>query len=1081
MKRNKSFFNIAQNFFEYVLICFALLECNSLYTSSINNGSDNVGILSLYIVCVSSFCAIVSILLKEETLKLEVKKYILIFIIVYLGLIIFGVVTARNQRELLFDYSIRFCVVLPLMCWLFYLKRKNKKGFDIWYKFSNVVFVIACINLILYCVFVFNADILCANGLQTVWSSLGQIRNLCNYFNFFNVELGLGKYFAGIFLPRNIGFYPEPLMYAIPLIISLYTEMFLQNSNRSRVSRYVIYTIVILTSQATLGILLAGLAWTLKSIEVYGRKIKKQAWVLIGCLVIAGGLFLVLAKYRNTSESFVAHIEDYIFALKAFLNKPLLGCGYGNEEYIRTFMSQYRLETNRGLSNSVAVVLAEGGVLLGGICMLPFFTGLIQIFNRKNMNYRKIAFWIVGTFGLYCVTIFHFHLILLMLMAFGYSLLEVNRKENRLVVSVWPEDEVIVEVNSKVKKKMARGQIVFTLSIATISLIALLTLKPIWTILFNYMLTNQLLIGDCVWNWMCLIIVFLFVITCLFEKSLLVTAKRNLLIYTVIFCIMRSWIFSWIHTFLVWKNLRSDSREAFALLTVFFAGIAFLFMWRLFYRKLQKRGKSILLIAPLLCAGALIGCVQVKLDQHKYVLKSEWQQLDDMMDVESGGVYVDDLPVFYHHFYPKTKYSFGSGKSFSAKKNATVIMSYDQNVVEMFDAGFVITQLSDRHVIYSNDEKMIQSLKEKGYVFYHYYPYATSVDMNYEAELNGLARTSDGGCIIEGEEKSLIYGPYSTLSPGEYEVEYSLHMDDVVQEGAVCRLQINAQYGQQVLTSREIFADEMDSDGNIVVSLPVSVRSDSSYLEFLVFGYGDQKIAINSIKYKEIYDYVTVRKYNGRNLVEQEMYYSADDDKPYAVDGGYYAVRKEYDCHQRIIEQKYYDADMQPIENAWGYASTTYQYNDGYGSVTNYYYLLNGEPVVFEEGNSGYTISYPTAGNAYQGKQIFLDKNGNTVTLKYGYAEIRWQTNERGQDVCRTFYDENSEVVNSIYGYAKRIQIYNERGQIIRREFYDLNGVPVDCTEGYSFVVWKYDENGELENNGCYNVRGELVWGTEVQ
>ena len=1081
MKINKSFFNIAQNFFEYVLICFALLECNSLYTSSINNGSDNVGILSLYIVCVSLFCAIVSILLKKETLKIEVKKYFLIFIIVYLGLIIFGVVTARNQRELLFDYSIRFCVVLPLMCWLFYLKRKNKKGFDIWYKFSNVVFVIACINLILYCVFVFKADILCANGLQTIWSSLGQIRYLCNYFNFFNVELGLGKYIADVFLPRNMGFYPEPLMYAIPLIISLYTEMFLRNSKRYRVSRYVIYTIVILTSQATLGILLAGLAWTLKFIEVYGRKIKKQVWVLIGCLIIAGGLFLILAKYRNTSESFVAHIEDYIFALKAFLNKPLLGCGYGNEEYIRTFMSQYRLETNRGLSNSVAVVLAEGGVLLGGICMLPFFTGLIQIFNRNNQNNRKIAFWTVGTFGLYCVTIFHFHLILLMLMAFGYSLLEVKRKENRLAVSVWPEDEVIADVNSKVNKKMTRGQLIFALCIAVIIFIALLTLKPIWTILYNFMLANQLLIGDCVWNWICLIIVLLFVVTCLLEKGLLVTTKRNLLIYAVIFCMMRSWIFSWIHTFLVWKNLRNDSREAFALLTVFFAGIAFLFMWRLLYRKLQKRGKAILVIVSLLCGGVLFGCVRVKLDQHKYVLKSEWQQLDAMMEVENSRVYVDELPVFYHHFYPKIKYAFGSGKSFSAKKNATVIMSYDQNIVEMFDAGFVITQLSDRHVIYSNDENMIQSLKEKGYVFYHYYPYATSVDMNYEAELNGLARTSDGGCIIEGEEKSLIYGPYSTLTPGDYEVEYELHMDDIVQEGAVCRLQINAQYGQQILASREIFADEMDSDGYIVVSLPVSVKSDSSYLEFLVFGYGDKKIAINSIKYKEIYDYVTVRKYNGRNLVEQEMYYSADDGKPYEVNGGYYAVRKKYDCYQRLIEQKYYDADMQPIENTWGYASATYQYNDGYGSVTKYYYLLNGEPVVFEEGNSGDTISYPTAENAYQGRQIFLDKNGNKVTLKSGYAEIRWQTNENGLEICRDYYNLNSEPVNCIYGFARVVQAYNERGQIISKEYYNLKGELVNNADGCSFVEWQYDENGVLKSNRGYNEQGQLLWDTESQ
>ena len=722
---SKCVYRTVRKFFEYVWIILVLIETNSLFKYSVGNNSSDIHDMILNVARILLIAMIVSLLLENTKLLSTIKAYLPVLISVMVLVFAYKGLNVNGETQNI-DYVARFCTFLPLACLYFFLLRKNGEHIALWYKFSNVVFYFAVLNLLIYVCVVVNSDVLTANVIQTTWSV--PARSLCNYYNFCVVINGLGKYFLGVFLPRNLGIYPEPLMYVIPLLVSLYTELFFSDKEKIRIGRCIVYSAALISSQSTLGIILLIFSWGLKGMDHYKRKIKIRTLLVFCAVAFCGCVGLFVFKYIRNPESFSAHFQDYIYAVKAFLTKPLLGCGYENEEYIKSFMSEYRRSTNPGLSNSVAVVLAEGGILLGFICMIPFLVGVVQFFNKRSKENKKIAFWTIGCFSLYCVTIFHFHLILLVMMAFGYSLWEVQKKERGWKLCLLPEDAICNENVYVARKIFSKKQWIISAIGFGSFIILLMIAKPIWSALYGIMQANQLLIGTHIWYWLCLVTVFLFVLVYLKMPEIQKKYKAYLLVYTLLFALVKSWVYSWIHTLLIWKDTHSDLTEAALLTGTYFFGVIVIHIAYTCWNRLMKK-TALLLFSVLLIgigmAGSIVFC---KLEQHEYVVRSEREALDKMMRVNAGKLYVDDLPVFYHHFYPRIKYATGSGESYASKKDVTVLMPYQTNNQELFNAGFEITQISEKHVLYSNDEKMIAALKKEGYTFYHYYPYPVLVE-----------------------------------------------------------------------------------------------------------------------------------------------------------------------------------------------------------------------------------------------------------------------------------------------------------------------------------------------------------------
>ena len=109
-------------------------------------------------------------------------------------------------------------------------------------------------------------------------------------------------------------------------------------------------------------------------------------------------------------------------------------------------MNPTKVARNPGLSNSVATVLGEGGAMLGALCMMPFLICFLYLFRREEKGERDMALWAVGPLGLYVGIIFVYHIFLIFVIAFGYSLVEVRHTEGEglprrlALTNLWRDD-----------------------------------------------------------------------------------------------------------------------------------------------------------------------------------------------------------------------------------------------------------------------------------------------------------------------------------------------------------------------------------------------------------------------------------------------------------------------------------------------------------------------------------------------------------------------------------------------------------------------------------------------------------------
>jgi len=122
----------------------------------------------------------------------------------------------------------------------------------------------------------------------------------------------------------------------------------------------IIFILTLFSNRAVLALMLAMGALFFQYLEMSrGKKLAKVLTPIALVLLVVGGVTLILYKQRVGWGSFATHIDDFAAALKCWMKYPILGCGYDNEIPIKELMSEFRAH-NQGLSNSAAVVLADG-------------------------------------------------------------------------------------------------------------------------------------------------------------------------------------------------------------------------------------------------------------------------------------------------------------------------------------------------------------------------------------------------------------------------------------------------------------------------------------------------------------------------------------------------------------------------------------------------------------------------------------------------------------------------------------------------------------------------------------------------
>lgn len=411
----------------YLTVILIIIEGPSVYAYAqfgfywlVNTFRIIIAILLILLIVINVF--------RTEITKLLIKRWLILcaayFFIVLLELL------ATFKIIGVMGYVYFFCVVLPLFFTYIYLKIYNKEGYVYLYALSDVVFVIAIISLFFW---LFGSIL----GIITTNESL-----TVQFGNPFEAPSYLGIYFehqtVNVFgienVIRNQGIFCEAPLYVTYLALALGVEVyirpwrkeiknrtpFIQHVRPLNIFKVIILMITLVTTLTTSGyviaiILLVSLFYSYPINRKYAFKLKLIIGIILLVCAIACALYIIIDK--ADSMSFRIRVDDYMACFKAWLTSPIFGVGAMNTEPIVSFMSDFR-SSNYGLSAGLGNILAQGGILLFAVYIIPFIYWFVAALKNKNFGMACMPIIFMMVFAL---TVIEYSTLTMSMIAIGYA------------------------------------------------------------------------------------------------------------------------------------------------------------------------------------------------------------------------------------------------------------------------------------------------------------------------------------------------------------------------------------------------------------------------------------------------------------------------------------------------------------------------------------------------------------------------------------------------------------------------------------------------------------------------------------
>ena len=413
IKKEPCWSNILIYILEFILVLTILLDGNTVYR--ILEININQRVLAMLLGNICAYSLILLHIFKNKSDVDVIFKYKYLFLVSVLFVLVFNALNVVNSKGSCFLGYFLFFV--NAMVVLFAIYRKNGSPFRLLFLLEYLVLFIAVISTLLW----FGSSVLGLWGMgEDVYVNWGGEYANTNYLN-----LCLRRWTENYSMDtyKNLGIFVEPPMFGLFLGFGLYTELFLKK--KSNLVIVIVFLIAIVSNRATLTMMIALVALFFKFLEIIeGKKYAKLFTVASVSIAIIGVAVLFLHKMKTGWGGFATHIDDFVASFKCWLHYPVLGCGYNTETPIQAYMSDFRSH-NLGLSNSAAVVLAEGGIVLFTYYLIPFVLFMIS-YLKKN---KKLAYWGVGMFFYWVVVIFHTRLLVFFILALGYSMVELKKEK----------------------------------------------------------------------------------------------------------------------------------------------------------------------------------------------------------------------------------------------------------------------------------------------------------------------------------------------------------------------------------------------------------------------------------------------------------------------------------------------------------------------------------------------------------------------------------------------------------------------------------------------------------------------------
>lgn len=363
--------------FEYLFAFALVLNFRSVWSSMPALTWFNYAVLAVFAIawlgCLAS---------KGNVQNAAVKRTVTLVIVILFYLLVFSLVNPYNRNGLM---SFAFMAVMIIA---FYFTCYNKKNIPtVLWKYENIIIIIALVSIFFWLFGSMLGIISHTGAIKSNWTGSETLKTMYHYYGIYfqNLSQGMGI-FEFLNTVRNIAIFTEAPMASFHFCMALLIELFLKSENKKM--NVIILTVVIMTTFSTTGYIIAIVAFLCKySISGGNRSIMEVIKVLtIPAILIVGGVIifnLFTSKLKSSSGSI--RIDDFIAGYKTWILHPFLGSGYGNNDALKIHMSSFR-SNNRGFSNSLMQILAQGGIYFIFPYSLCLLKGMNYIIQTKNWN-----------------------------------------------------------------------------------------------------------------------------------------------------------------------------------------------------------------------------------------------------------------------------------------------------------------------------------------------------------------------------------------------------------------------------------------------------------------------------------------------------------------------------------------------------------------------------------------------------------------------------------------------------------------------------------------------------------------------
>ena len=233
--------------------------------------------------------------------------------------------------------------------------------------------------------------------------------------------------------------------------------------------------------------------------------------------------------------------------------------------------------------------------------------------------------------------------------------------------------------------------------------------------------------------------------------------------------------------------------------------------------------------------------------------------------------------------------------------------------------------------------------------------------------------------------------------------------------------------------------------------------------------------------------------------VTSTSYVNSDGVITDAIDMGYATVCRMQDDNGRVVEERYLDADGDPVARNGHYCGVSYEYNetstvityldaeenpinrsDGYATIVrtlvdgkpsdDFYYNSDGQQVPCSGGYYGLHREYSIAGRNIS--LSFLDKKGCVMCSSSGCAGVTYQCDRNGTVVGEQYFDTEGNPVRSLLGQYGESYQCNEQGYIGQITYLDADGNPAPTNAGYTILKRTYHRDGTADTDMYFDANG---------